>query len=201
MKGLTKNQQRVLDYYEQEAIKRKVPTQRDIASNLNMHLKTVSLVVKALKTKGYITNDSGKSRSVSVVNSSFDIIEVPILGTIAAGSPLLTEESYDGSLSVSSTLLDTKYKHFALKVKGDSMDKEGILDGDFAILKEANSARLGQIVACSFDSEHGITLKEFGGVKNGTTTLYPRSTNPKHSTLRNSEVRIFGTLVMIIREY
>src|SRR5713226_4425323 len=117
--------------------------------------------LKALERKGYIKR-IGK-RAIEIVSQSGrsalpDAKEIPIVGRVRAGAPILAEENIDGFLPVASDLARGK-ETFALKVKGDSMIEDGILDGDLVIIRRQDGANNGDIVCALIGNE--ATLKRF----------------------------------------
>lgn len=159
----------------------------------------VSDHLKALEKKGYIRR-VGK-RALEVVNALGQPIitatrDVPLLGKIAAGKPLLSEENFAGYVTIPEDMASGKT--FALKVKGDSMINAGILDGDQVIVKQQGSAENGEIVCAMIDGE--ATLKRFFE-KDGVVTL--RAENEKYApiTLTEGEFRIIGRVVGLLRKF
>ena len=121
--------------------------------------------LKALEKKGYIRR-VGK-RALEILNSQGnsvmpDVREVPVLGRVSAGTPLLAEENIEGFLSVAREIAPGK-DAFALKVKGDSMIEDGILDGDYVILRRQDVAENGDIICALIGDE--ATLKRFYRLK------------------------------------
>lgn len=159
----------------------------------------VSDHLKALEKKGYIRR-VGK-RALEVVNALGQPVitatrDVPLLGKIAAGKPLLSEENFAGYVTVPEDMASGKT--FALKVKGDSMIDAGILDGDQVIVKQQGSAENGEIVCAMIDGE--ATLKRF--FKNdGVVTL--KAENEKYApiTVTEGEFRIVGKIVGLLRKF
>ena len=159
----------------------------------------VSDHLKALEKKGYIRR-VGK-RALEVVNALGQPVitatrDVPLLGKIAAGKPLLSEENFAGYVTIPEDMASGKT--FALKVKGDSMINAGILDGDQVIVKQQGSAENGEIVCAMIDGE--ATLKRFFE-KDGVVTL--RAENEKYApiTLTEGEFRIIGRVVGLLRKF
>lgn len=126
--------------------------------------------LKALEKKGYIRR-VGK-RALEIVSAQGrpvlpDVREVPVLGRVPAGKPLLAEENIEGFLPVAREMAQGR-EVFALKVKGDSMIEDGILDGDYVIIRRQETAENGDIVCALIDGE--ATLKRFYK-KGNTVTL------------------------------
>jgi len=159
----------------------------------------VSDHLKALEKKGYI-HRVGK-RAIEVVNALGKAAisatrDVPVLGKIAAGKPLLSEENFEGHVTISEDM--GRGKTFALQVKGDSMIGAGILSGDRVIVKQQGTAENGEIVCAVIDGE--ATLKRFFK-KDGVVTL--KAENEKYApiTVSEGEFRIAGRVVGLLRKF
>jgi repressor LexA len=159
----------------------------------------VSDHLKALEKKGYIRR-VGK-RAIEVVNALGKTVltatrDVPVLGKVPAGKPLLSEENIEGHLSIPDDMGSGKL--FALQVKGDSMIGAGILDGDKVIVKQQGTAENGEIVCAVINGE--ATLKRFFK-KDGVITL--KAENEKYAPIAISEgeFRIAGRVVGLLRKF
>lgn len=159
----------------------------------------VSDHLKALEKKGYIRR-VGK-RAIEVANALGKAAitatrDVPILGKVAAGKPLFSEENVEGYVAIPDDM--GSGKTFALQVKGDSMIGAGILDGDRVIVKQQGAAENGEIVCAVIDGE--ATLKRFFQ-KDGIVTL--RAENEKYPpiTVSEGEFRIVGRIVGLLRKF
>lgn len=172
---LTKRQQAVMDSIER-CIKKKGygPTVREICEDLELSSpSTVHVHLKTLEQKGYIVRDPLKSRSISlspeyqieqtpqpeVVRPSFSkIVDVPLVGNVAAGEPILAEENITDTISLPTDIVGDA-PSFLLSVRGDSMIEAGINDGDYVVVKEQPVANNGDIVVAIIDD--GATVKRF----------------------------------------
>jgi len=159
----------------------------------------VSDHLKALEKKGYIRR-VGK-RAIEIVNALGKTAliatrEVPILGKVAAGKPLLSEENIEGVITIPDDM--GSGKTFALQVKGDSMIDAGILDGDRVIVKQQGTAENGEIVCAVINGE--ATLKRFFK-KDGVVTL--KAENEKYAPIvvSEGEFRIAGRIVGLLRKF
>ena len=159
----------------------------------------VSDHLRALEKKGYIRR-VGK-RAIEVVNALGKAVitatrDVPILGKVAAGKPLLSEENFEGYVTVPEDM--GSGKTFALQVKGDSMIGAGILDGDRVIVKQQGAAENGAIVCAVIDGE--ATLKRFFK-KDGMVTL--KAENEKYAPIvvSDGEFRIAGRVIGLLRKF
>lgn len=172
---LTKRQQVVLESIER-CIQEKGygPTVREICTDLGLcSPSTVHVHLKTLEEKGYIVRDPLKSRSISlspsyapksaptatIIKPSFSkTIDVPLVGNVAAGEPILAEENITDTLSLPVEIVGDS-PSFMLSVRGDSMIEAGINDGDFVVVKEQPVADNGDIVVALIDD--GATVKRF----------------------------------------
>jgi len=159
----------------------------------------VSDHLKALEKKGYIRR-VGK-RAFEVVNALGKAVltatrEVPVLGKVAAGKPLLSEENIEGTLTIPDDI--GSGERFALQVKGDSMIGAGIMDGDRVIVKQQSVAENGEIVCAVIEGE--ATLKRFYK-KDGIVTLKAENEKYRPITVAEGEFRIAGKVVGLLRKF
>ncbi len=200
--NLTDKQKKVLDFIKNFTEENSFsPTYREIATHFDTTIKTAQDHIEALKKKGAITSVKGKSRSIKIIREGFktdiDYLEIPIVGKIAAGIPILVEENIDSYITLPSKNFSKTGDYFALKVKGDSMKDEGIIDGDTAIIRSTNIAKNGMIVAASVGDD-GLTLKTFYKEPN-RIKLAPA--NEKYNPIFSQDVTIYGVLTTILRNY
>lgn len=163
---LYRRQKQILDFLKQYIDKYGYsPTLTEIAEAMEVSsLATVHEHLQNLAKKGAIKRFSGAVRGIEVIDqkisSAIGGVELPILGFIAAGAPIMPYTDPDASIKVSPYMLSGKKRSFVLQVKGDSMIEDGILDGDFVIIEEQNTATDGDIVVALL--ENGLaTLKRF----------------------------------------
>lgn len=200
MKGLTLRQSNVLEYMKEFIAESKYPpTIREIADHFEISVKGSYDHVKALEKKGYIRCHENRSRAIEILSDGDEgeeeILEIPVLGNVAAGLPLFAEENFEGVLKLPSAYLGPG-RHFALNVRGDSMKDAGILDGDIAIVTYQNTAQNGDIVVAMVDE--AVALKRFFLEKNRVRL---KSENPDYPSLYTRSVRVLGKLRSIIRRY
>jgi len=134
MKELTSRQREVVEFIRDFIVEHSYPpTIREIAAHFSVSVKAAFDHVKALEKKQILRSDLNRSRSIEIISREFnpqrESVAIPLLGSVAAGVPLLAEENFDGTLSISSEMLG-KGEFFALRVKGDSMIGAGIFDGE-----------------------------------------------------------------------
>ena len=162
---ITAKQKEILDFIKNEILNKGYPPSvRDICEAVR--LKSTSSVhahLETLEKNGYIRRDPTKPRAIEIIDDNFnltrrEVVNVPLVGTVAAGQPLLAVENVDSYFPIPAEYLPNK-QTFMLKVKGDSMIKAGILNGDDVIVVEQNTARDGDIVVALIDDS--ATVKTF----------------------------------------
>lgn len=180
------------------------PSMREIAEAFSISVKAVHDHIRALERKGAIRYTPRRSRSIEIIGeltdeeeSGGDVIQLPLLGHVAAGAPLFAEENFDGTFPISESLLPGSGEYFALKVEGDSMVDAGILDGDFAVIEKCESASNGTIVVAR-TNEGSVTLKRFFKESN---RFRLQAENSSYLPIYTSSVQILGRLRMIFRTY
>lgn len=194
MASLTKSQQLVYDYLCSTMAERAVPPSvREICAATGLRsTSTVHSHLKSLAALGYITRDAGLNRSIHIVGASA-AKQVPILGKVTAGLPILAVEDIEGYIPYP----DKSGKElFALHVDGLSMINAGILDGDYVIAEKTPVAENGEIVVGMIGDE--ATVKRFYKEK-GTFRLQPE--NPDFEPIISDEITILGKVIAVIRYY
>lgn len=203
MRQITDRQKEVLtfisDFTEENSYP---PTVREISEHFSISLRAVQDHIAALQKKGYLSLCQKRSRSIRVLVDEREkeikpfISRVPLLGTVAAGKPLLSEENLDGYVNLTEPFVRPGKNYFALRVRGTSMIGAGILEGDLAVIEQTADAADGQIVVAVIDD--AITLKRY--YKEATRVrLQPE--NPAFQAIYCQDVRIVGTLSNIVRTY
>lgn len=178
------------------------PTVREISEHFDISLRAVQDHIAALQKKGYLSLCQKRSRSIRVLVDGREkeakpfVSKVPLLGTVAAGKPLLCEENLDGYVNLTEPFVRPGKNYFALRVRGTSMINAGILEGDLAVVEQTSAAADGQIVVAVIDD--AITLKRY--YKEATRVrLQPE--NPAFQAIYCQDVRIVGILSNIVRTY
>lgn len=206
---VTKRQQAVLDCIE-ECIREKGygPTVREICQSLGLSSpSTVHVHLKALEEKGLIKRDPLKSRSITlshvqdeslstsnVIAPSFGrAVEVPLVGNVAAGSPILAEENITDTMTLPTDIVGDA-PSFMLSVRGDSMIEAGINDGDYVVVKEQPVANNGDIVVALIDD--GATVKRFYREKD-YVRLQPENSSMEPIITRDCSIA--GKVVAVFR--
>lgn len=206
---ITKRQQAVLDNIEKHIREKGYgPTVREVCQDLGLSSpSTVHVHLKALEEKGYIKRDPLKSRSISltypvdddaavsnVVKPQFNkVVNVPLVGRVAAGVPILAEENVTDVLTLPTDIVGDS-PSFLLTVKGDSMIEAGINDGDYVVVKEQPVADNGDIVVALVDD--GATVKRFYKEKDAIR-LQPE--NSKMDPIILTDCAIAGKVVAVFR--
>jgi len=200
MKELTKRQEEVLafiaGYIHTHAYP---PTIREVANFFSISVKGAHDHLTALKKKGLLKQGDKKSRTIEIVKSGEedDFKEIPVLGNVAAGRPILSNENMDGSIKLDRSMLKNGRKYFALRVRGDSMEGAGIMDGDTAVIEQQDIVRNGEIAVVMLDE--AVTLKTFYQ-ESARIRLQPE--NPRYSPIYCSgDLRVLGRLAHIVRSY
>lgn len=162
---ITGKQQEILDFMKSEILNKGYPPSvREICTAVN--LKSTSSVhshLSTLEKNGYIHRDPTKPRAIEIVDDNFnlsrrEIANIPIIGTVAAGQPLLASENIEGYFPIPTEMLSGK-STFMLKVKGDSMINAGIFNGDTILVEQQSTASNGDIVVALV--EDSATVKTF----------------------------------------
>ena len=162
---ISAKQQEILDYIKSQILERGFPPAvRDICEAV--HLKSTSSVhshLETLEKNGYIRRDSTKPRAIEILDEAFnftrrEMVNVPIVGRVAAGEPLLAEQNIEEYFPIPMEFMPNK-QTFLLKVCGESMINAGILNGDYVLAQEENTAHNGDMVVAMI--EDGATVKTF----------------------------------------
>jgi len=200
MKELTDRQKQILSFIADYIKKNSYPpTIREIADHYSISVKGAHDHITALRKKGHLKHADKRPRTMGLIHSrpeDTDMMNVPILGSVAAGIPILSDENYDGSVMLHRSMLKKNRKYFALKVKGDSMSGAGILEGDTAIIEKQSSVRNGEIAVAVIDE--AVTLKRF---YKESTRVRLQAENPAYKPIYSQDVRILGRLFTLIRNY
>ena len=177
------------------------PTIREVADFFSISVKGAHDHLTALKKKGLLKQVNRRSRTMELVKTGEegeDFIEIPILGTVAAGRPILTLENMEGSIRLHRSFIKNGGKYFALRVKGDSMENAGIMNGDTAIIEQSDAVRNGEIAVVMLDDD-AVTLKTF---YRESTRIRLQPENTKYTPIYCSrDIRVLGRLSHILRSY
>jgi repressor LexA len=205
MKGLTSRQREVMGFIaEYIRIHTYPPTIREIAEYFCMTAKGAHDHITALKKKGYIRSSESKSRTIeltTIEDNPLGFARIPILGSIAAGEPVLAEANFDGFMTLPHSMLKRGSAYFALTIQGDSMEGAGIFEDDVAIIEQQDTVRNGEIAAIQLGVADSTTatLKRFF-MEDRRVRL--QSENPRYEPLYcYDDVRVLGRLAMLVRTY
>lgn len=194
---ISAKQQEILDYIKEEILKRGYPPAvREICEAV--HLKSTSSVhshLETLEKNGYIRRDPTKPRAIEIVDDSFQMVRremasIPVIGTVAAGQPILAQQNIEGYFPVPTDVLPPG-ETFILNVKGDSMINAGIFEGDQIFVQQCNTARNGDIVVALVDDS--ATVKTFYK-ENGHIRLQPENDTMEPIIVQNCAIlgKVFG---------
>ena len=210
---LTKKQKELFDYLSNYIAKNSIsPSFEEMKNAVNLKSKSgIHRLITSLEQRGFIKRLKHKARAMEITKTltnnfntinhdkKLNSIEIPLLGSIAAGDPMEAIENPNEFVTVPSTFLSPHNQFFGLKVNGVSMIDKGICDGDIAIIKKTNSVLNGKIAAV-LTRDNEITLKIIK-IKNNTIHLIPANKSYTEKVLNVNEVQIQGALTGIIRKY
>jgi repressor LexA len=164
--------------------------------------RSVGQFLDALEAAGYIERGAGARnirvlrRPPSALPDHADTVLIPVVGRVAAGRPILAAENVEGHLAVSTKLAHRAAGHFLLRVRGDSMNRAGIQDGDFVLVRQQDCADSGQVVVALIDDD--ATIKRLRPGRDAIV-LEPASSNKAHRPIVvDREFRIQGVVVATI---
>lgn len=187
-------EQEILRYLQEHSGDDIPPTVREIAAGVGIRsTSTVHKYLGILEEKGYITKKDGLNRTIKLTERTGDGRKIPIIGTVTAGSPILAYEEILGYLPCTAK---DRGELYALRVKGESMIKAGILNGDLVIVRRTQMAENGEIVVALLDDE--ATVKRFYK-EDGRYRLQPE--NDTMEPIYTDHVQILGKVVSSVRFY
>ena len=193
MRELTTKESAVFDLIRRSIEKGVIPSVREIGAELGIKsTSSVHRYLTSLEEKGYIERGDGLNRSIRLPGRQ--VSHIPVLGVVTAGQPILAVESVEEYIPVQ--LRGNSKELFALRVRGESMIKAGILDGDLIIARRTPTAENGEIVVALIDDE--ATVKRFYK-ENGGFRLQPE--NDTMEPIYTDHLMILGRVVGLQREY
>ena len=197
MKKLSEKQKRILEYIaEATAAQGYPPSVREIGKHVGLSSSSsVHAQLIKLREKGYLEKDDHKTRALVVKGAAASVPQVPILGQVTAGMSILAVEDIEGYLPYEQASGYGEY--FALRIKGDSMIGAGILNGDYIIVRQQNTATPGQIVVAMIEDE--ATCKTLKIEDDGHVWLMPE--NPDYSPIDGEGAVILGVVTALHRDY
>ena len=197
---ISPKQQEILEYIKSQILERGFPPAvRDICEAV--HLKSTSSVhshLETLEKNGYIRRDPTKPRAIEILDESFnftrrEMVNVPMVGRVAAGEPLLAEQNVENYFPIPMEFMPNN-QTFMLRVKGDSMINIGIFDGDLVLVEQRQTARNGEVIVALVDD--GATVKRFFK-EEGVFRLQPE--NDALDPIIVKEVQILGKVIGVFR--
>jgi len=189
MKALTTKQKQVLSWIE-DSVQQvgQAPTVRELQEKLGCSSPMGAVAhLNALEAKGYITKVDGKARGIMLnsgdgIKSDGDMIQVPLVGSVACGMPIWAEEMIEEIIPLPKAFVKYTSDVFMLKAQGDSMNLAGIDDGDYIIFHKQNTAEEGDKVVVLMGSE--ATVKKYRVDKEHQRIVFqPMSDNPTHAPI------------------
>ncbi len=204
-KELTKRQNDILDYVKKYTAEHGYPPAiREICKGVGLSSPaTVFVHLKNLEQLGYIKTTSNKFRTIEILceneylKTNEDVVKVPLLGKITAGSPITAIEQPNEFFDLPASLIPAKEEVFTLHVSGESMINAGIFDGDYVIVKKQSNAKNGDIVV-AMTMENEATLKRFYK-ENGHIRLQPENDTMEPIILSNCT--ILGVAIGLYRKF
>ncbi len=197
---ITEKQKEILGYIKETILKKGYPPSvREICEAV--HLKSTSSVhshLETLEENGYIRRDPTKPRTIEILDDEFaltrrEVVNIPVIGTVAAGIPILAQENIEDYLPIPAEMLPNK-EVFMLKVKGESMVEAGILNNDKVIVAKQPTAQNGDMVVALL--EDSATVKTFYR-EDGHIRLQPE--NSTMEPIIVDEVQILGKVIGLFR--
>ncbi len=181
----------------------RIPTVRELMKELDYRSpRSASLIFQSLLNKGFLKKDNNGKYKLDELNSNQNKIDrtitvnIPLLGNIACGLPILAEENIETQIPIAKDFIKDGYQYFILRAVGDSMNLSGINDGDLLLIKQQVTAQNGDLVVALIDDE--ATVKEFIK-RNDIIILKPNSDNEIHQPIiLTSNFRIQGIVEKII---
>ena len=218
-KLLTARQREIFTYIQARIKEGYPPTIREIGSKFGFSEKAAHDHLNALEKKKYIDREEGKPRAISILKEADpkletskwlegqnanpalaevprDIIEIPIFGRVAAGTPLLASQNIEGTLPIPTRMVNN-HECFALRIIGSSMIGAGILEGDFVIVRRQANADPGDIVVALVNDE--ATVKRFY-MDGEQVRLQPENPAIEPTLFNSNDVMILGKVIGLHRE-
>ena len=205
MANLTRKQQQIYDFILEFTNRHGYPPSvREIGAAVGLKSpSTVHFHMKGLEEAGVIVKAEGKTRAISLPGVPLGPVaeeedphadQIPVVGNVAAGSPILAQECIEDYLTFDTQGLSGE--HFALRVRGESMLNAGILPDDLVVVHRQQEVRNGEIVVALFEDE--ATVKTYQN-RDGHVWLLPE--NPDYQPIDGAEAQIIGKVVAVVRRY
>ena len=208
-KELTSRQEEILEYIKKYSKENRMPpTVREIGNHFEISSTNgVRSILAALIKKGYINRSPRLSRGIEVIDNDksgnvaeapSNTIEIPIVGRVAAGTPILAVQNLEGPVTIDRDFLACRSDVFALRVKGDSMINAGIFDGDLIFARQQKTAERGEIIVAQIDNE--ATVKYYHPLADHVEL---RPANPRYRPIivkNDKDFTIAGKLIGVMRK-
>jgi len=199
IRPLTPKQRAIFDYVSKYTKKHNYsPSLEEIAKEFDSAISTIHQHIELIRKKGYLKKDGFQPRSISLLERSENASEVPLLGDISAGNPIEPFEEPEPVYFPANMIKTNTSNYYALKVKGDSMIDDDVWDGDIILIKHQRTADLNDMIVAITSGE--VTLKRFGGIKNGMVKLIPRNPNLEPFEVKADSFEIRGKFAGLIRK-
>jgi repressor LexA len=197
---LTDRQRVILDFISESIKKRGYPpTLREIGSHFGIRSTNgVNDHLRALEKKGYLHREDLKSRALRPVFSEDNLVEVPVLGRVAAGQPMLAVHNYEDTVKIDRFFIGQSREVFALRVKGQSMIEDGIFDGDYVFIRKQLKASPGEVVVAMIEDE--ATVKRYYP-EGDTIRFQPANAAMEPIIVRKRDFRSVDLLGVVIGVY
>ena len=202
---ISAKQREILEYIKDSILNHGYPPAvREICDAVNLRsTSSVHSHLETLEKNGYIRRDPTKPRAIEIVDDNFnlarrELVNVPIVGTVTAGEPILAVQNLEGTVTVDRDFLACRSDVFALRVRGDSMIDAGIFDGDLVFARQQKSAERGEIIVAQIDNE--ATVKYY---QPSSDHIELRPANPKYRPIivkSNKDFSIAGRVIGVMRK-
>ncbi len=199
IRPLTPKQKAIIDFvfafHQQHGFS---PSLQEIAKHFGNSTPTIHEHIELIKKKGYLKKASFQSRGLKPPSYTENTVNIPLLGIIHAGSPSEPFEDERQMITVPRSMVSSPSTCYALKVSGDSMISDEIWDGDIILIQQLQSqVQVGDIIVAVSDGE--VTLKRYGGMKDGNVTLIPRNPSLKPFTVPTDTFEVRGKFSGLLR--
>ncbi|AKL97907.1 transcriptional repressor LexA [Endomicrobium proavitum] len=195
MEKLTQKQQAVLDFIKKYSLENgTMPTIREIAAKFKITIGPVQKYLEVLTKKGYLDKKDSRARGIEIKGRQ-KFAPVPILGSVHAGTFLEPVEDAQDYVYINTDVTRSR-ECFALKVKGDSMEPSGIVEGDTVVISKSNQVTNGDIVVAMIEGEAAI--KQYNKSAGRVAFI---STNPLYPPVYPKDYKVLGKLIYLVREY
>ncbi|MFP4465805.1 MAG: transcriptional repressor LexA [Candidatus Goldiibacteriota bacterium] len=179
---LTQRETELIKAVRNSLMKGKSPTTRELMNVLGYKSpRSTGEMIKRLIVRGFLRrNEDGTLQIIENFTedeSRAQTVEVPLVGVVACGSPVLAEQNVEQHISVSTRIASPPHRYYLLRAQGDSMNTAGINDGDVVLVRQQTNAKNKDVVVALIDDE--ATIKEYN-VSENMVVLKPKSTNPDH---------------------